>query len=266
MERGVRLAMGSFADSDGMPTSMFHARMIYTIVGSTIAFQCLNITLNFTPAPQKYYSEPRFRWRNILTSFTHAMISGFCSIFCLYSSPELLDDLIHNVTPMGEVLVAISVGYFIYDVIDILLYRSVTNTWPLLIHHIVILFCFGISLYLRSFIVYSLVSLAAEINSVFLHFRQILLIVNTPKHSAIYRANSAINIVSFLFFRFGTLVWMFYWLQSHYREVPFLLYCVATVGLITMVIINMVLYKRLLISDFIARGDKLKKEKSVLEK
>ena len=81
MERGVRLAMGSLADSDGMPTSMFHARMIYTIVGSTIAFQCLNITLNFTPAPQKYYSEPRFRWRNILTSFTHAMISGFCSIF-----------------------------------------------------------------------------------------------------------------------------------------------------------------------------------------
>ncbi|XP_038059690.1 TLC domain-containing protein 2-like [Patiria miniata] len=266
MEHGARLAVGSLSDSDGQPSPVPHATVIVVLVGSAIAFQCTNVALNFAPVPEKQERERRFRWRNIVTSFIHAVISGFSASYCLYTSPEILADIKQHVTTMSMVLVALSVGYFVYDLIDILIYRPIRNTWPLVIHHVVIFCCFGICLYLRAYVGYAVVALVAETNSVFLHFRQILQIMGVPKSTPIFRMNSAMNITTYLIFRFGTLFWMFYWLQTHRHEVPLILYLIAALGLVVMVIINMVLFKRLLISDYLSPGDKLKKEKNVLEK
>ncbi|XP_022109505.1 TLC domain-containing protein 2-like [Acanthaster planci] len=266
MEHGARLVVGSLSDADGQLSLVPHATVIVVLVGSAIAFHCLNVALNFTPVLEKRDREIRFRWRNIVTSFIHAVISGFSACYCLYSSPELLEDIKQHVTTISIVLVALSVGYFVYDLADILISRPIRTTWPLAIHHVVICFCFGISLHLRAYIGYAVVALVAETNSIFLHLRQILLIMGVPKSAPIYRVNGAVNIATYLIFRFGTLFWMFYWLQSHRTEVPLTLYTIAAGGLVIMIVINLVLFKRLLVSDFLSPGDKLKKDKNVLEK
>ncbi|XP_072033340.1 TLC domain-containing protein 2-like [Amphiura filiformis] len=259
----IRRHVDDLGDStDGMLSSI----VIYTLVGSILGFQCYNSALNFAPCPKKYEGKDRYKWRNIMGSFLHAIISGTSSLYCLYSSPEILDDLIHNYNVHCEVLVALSTGYFVYDLFDILAYKRLANTWPLLLHHVVIFCCFGIAMYTKNYLGYALVSLTAETNSIFLHARQLLLMVNTSKQSKLYLVNSIVNIITFLVFRFGVLLWMGWWLTKHADEVPFLLVAVATSGLVIMIVVNIVLFYRLLMSDFILRSDRQPKDTSILDK
>ena len=68
-------------DDIGETTGMLSSLVIYTLVGSILGFQCYNSALNFAPCPEKYEGENRYKWRNILGSFLHALISGCSSVY-----------------------------------------------------------------------------------------------------------------------------------------------------------------------------------------
>ncbi len=67
-------------------------------------------------------------------------------------------------------------GYFLYDFMDMALYNPKRSTYELLFHHALVVSCFGISASNKVFLPYACLSLMIEINSIFLHLRQLFVI------------------------------------------------------------------------------------------
>lgn len=81
--------------------------------------------------------------------------------------------------------------------------------------------------------------------------------------STFYRVNSMINLGTYVVFRINTLAWMTRWLVLNRDLIPLLSYTVGSVGLAIMTVMNIVLFYRLLRTDFLksSREKEVKKEK-----
>lgn len=122
--------------------------------------------------------------------------------------------------------------------------------------------CFGLSVLTCRYVGFAVVALLVEINSIFLHLRQMLRMANVSKSTS-YRVNSMINLGTYVVFRINTLAWMTRWLVLNREHVPLLSYTVGSVGLAIMTAMNIVLFYRLLRTDFLksSRDKEVKKEK-----
>ncbi|GFO41164.1 tlc domain-containing protein 2 [Plakobranchus ocellatus] len=118
-----------------------------------------------------------------------------------------------------------------------------------------IITCFMVAVTWRHYVGYAVVALLVEINSVFLHFRQLLQICGVSKFNPWYRLNSLINLATFIVFRILLLSWMTRWIVINRDAVPLVFYSLGSVGLAVMVAMNIVLFYRLLRSDFISLKD-----------
>ncbi|XP_073779186.1 TLC domain-containing protein 2 isoform X1 [Danio rerio] len=153
-------------------------------------------------------------------------------------------------------------GYFIYDFLDMVINQKIIHSWELLFHHVVVITCFGISVLTCRYVGFAVVALLVEINSVFLHLRQVLRMANLAK-STFYRVNSMINLGTYVVFRINTLAWMTRWLVLNRDLIPLFSYTIGSVGLAIMTAMNIVLFYRLMRSDFMkaSREKELRKEK-----
>ena len=77
-----------------------------------------------------------------------------------------------------------------------------------MIHHFCVTFCYGLAVTSQTYIAYGALSLMVEINSVFLHARQLFILTHEPKTSSRYKANALLNIGTFVAFRILLLGWM----------------------------------------------------------
>ena len=141
------------------------------------------------------------------------------------------DDLINKFTYSSHVLVSFSVGYFLYDALDMLLYHRKRSTYELLLHHTCVIFCFSLAVTSHQYIAYGALSLIVEINSVFLHTRQLFIITHEHKNSSRYKTNALLNIATFVLCRILLLGWMTRWLTCHRDEIPFLFFTAGSIGL-----------------------------------
>ena len=89
-----------------------------------------------------------------------------------------------------------------------------------------------------------------EVNSVFLHTRQLFIITGEPKSSLRYRTNSLLNVATFLFFRILLLGWMTRWLTVNRDRIPLSIFTIGSVGLAVIVVMNIILFCRILSVDF----------------
>lgn len=123
--------------------------------------------------------------------------------------------------------------------------------------------CFGLSVLSCRYIGFAVVALLVEINSVFLHLRQMLRMSNIAK-GTLYRVNSMVNLGTYVVFRINTLAWMTRWLVLNRDNVPLVAYTLGSVGMAIMTAMNIVLFYRLLRSDFLKSGVREnKKEKEM---
>ncbi|CAF4044052.1 unnamed protein product [Rotaria magnacalcarata] len=147
-----------------------------------------------------------------------------------------------------------SIGYFCYDTIDIISNQRGSELWELMVHHALTITFFGTSIIRRMNIGYLMLALIVEINSVFLHLRKLLHQYNIPRENLIVRLTMMINIITFLIFRFGLLI---YGSMAIFRDGEragsyfhiFLSYILVP----TVWIINIVLFYRLLYTDFLKK-------------
>lgn len=130
-----------------------------------------------------------------------------------------------------------------------------------LLSHSQVIVCFGIAVQLHQYIGFALVALLVEINSIFLHLRQILLMANLV-HTTCYRLNSIINLGTYVVFRIATLAWMARWLLLNRQNLPLAAYAVGTVGMAIMMPMNIILLYRLLRSDFFKSSRDVQQEKA----
>ena len=71
------------------------------------------------------------------------------------------------------------------------------------------------------------------------------------KQSALFRLVAVLNLVTYVFFRICVLGWMTRWLTLHRDDLPLVIFTVASVGLATIVVINILNFYRVLMSDFL---------------
>merc|ERR1712198_770476 len=108
-----------------------------------------------------------------------------------------------------------------------------------------------------------------EVNSVFLHTRQLFIITGEPKSSSRYRTNSLLNVATFLFFRILLLGWMTRWLTVNRDRIPLAFFTAGSVGLAVIVLMNIALFCRIIFVDFsdvLRFGKKADKGKMEAEK
>jgi len=194
--------------------------------------------------------QQKWKWRNVATSLVHSAVTGAWAPLAFYQAPEMQDDLINKFTFSSHALVSFSIGYFLYDALDMLMYHRKRSTYELLIHHFFVVLCYSLAVTSRTFVAYGALSLIVEINSVFLHTRQLFIITHEPKSSLRYKTNALLNVATFLTCRILLLGWMTRWLTVHRDETPLLLFTAGSVGLAVIVVMNIILFCRILSVDF----------------
>ena len=145
------------------------------------------------------------------------------------------DDLIRKFTYSSHALVCFSIGYFLYDALDMVVYHRKRSTYELLVHHFFVVLCFSLAVTSRQYVAYGALSLMVEINSVFLHTRQLFIITHEPKSSMRYKMNALLNVATFLSCRILLLGWMTRWLTVHREEIPLTFFTAGSVGLAVIV-------------------------------
>ncbi|XP_042355641.1 TLC domain-containing protein 2-like [Plectropomus leopardus] len=250
---------------DGLNTCT-HTKMdlkstLLVVGGSACSFKLLNAIIKFLPTPEPARKKA-WRWRNISTSLAHSSLAGTWAVLCFYLQPQMAEDLISSHSLLSHSLVAVSIGYFIHDSLDVALNQSCKQSWEVLLHHSVVLSCFSLAVTSRLYVGYAVVSLLVEINSVFLHVRQLLLLsgrrsrpgsdITAPRPSVAYSVTSWLNLGTLLVFRVCTLGWMTRWLAAHSEFVPLYVLMTGTVSLSVISIMNIVLFYRLLRADLLS--------------
>lgn len=201
-----------------------------------------------------------WRWKNISVSLIHAVIVGIWACLSFYETPKMAEDLITTYSTSAHTLISFSIGYFLYDMCDMLVYQRNRHSFELMGHHVVIFICFGIAIVTRMYIGYAVVALIVELNSIFLHIRQLLQICQFSKNHSVYRLNSLVNLGTFVVCRISVMAWMSRWLLINKDLVPLVFYSIGSVGLAVMTVMNIILFYRLLRSDFIKKNESNKKE------
>merc|ERR1711860_132190 len=191
-----------------------------------------------------------WKWKNVATSLIHSFITGLWAPILFYQNPEMSNDLIRAFTPSTHALVSFSIGYFIYDAVDMLAYHRKRSTYELLVHHTLVIICFSIAVVYHEYVAYAALSLMVEINSVFLHARQLFIIVGEPKSSLRYKCNALLNVGTFLLFRILTLGWMTRWLTVNRDQIPLAFFTIGSIGLAIIMVMNIILFCRIIMVDF----------------
>lgn len=120
----------------------------------------------------------------------------------LWLTPDLRVNLLDVYTTLSVLINSVTVGYFVYDFLDMAINNYKKRTLELLLHHALVTVCFGLALVTRRYQGYAMVSLLLEVNSIFLHIRQLLIIHGTSKLDFFYRITSYTNIgTPFLIFK-----------------------------------------------------------------
>jgi len=190
------------------------------------------------------------RYFNTILSLLHSSVSSIGCLYCFHLDPDLTTKINGKHVTLAYFVASFSLGYFVHDFINAITKRSLKSSWEILIHHTVVIFCFGVAVVKVRFVYFAIVALLCEINSVFLHTRQLLNLANVSKTSFFYRLNSLFNILTYIFFRICTLSWMVRWLVLHKEIIPMVFHTIAVVGMSVMTVVNLILFARLLIKDY----------------
>lgn len=153
-----------------------------------------------------------------------------------------------------------SVGYFVYDMLDMIVCQRTRQSVELVGHHAVIITCYLVAVTTKLYVGYAVVGLLVELNSIFLHLRQLLQICAFRRNNGFYRFNSLLNLGTFIVFRISLLAWMTRWIVINKDYVPLVFYSMGSIGLAIMTLMNITLFYRLLRSDFFTRKEKISKQ------
>ncbi|KAK4297748.1 hypothetical protein Pmani_029866 [Petrolisthes manimaculis] len=207
-----------------------------------------------------------WKWKNTAVSLTHSLITGPWSLYCFYEHPKLGEDLINTYTSSSHMLVAFSVGYFIHDFLDMALWHRKRSSYELMGHHACVISCFGLAVWSTMYIGYAVVALFVEVNSIFLHIRQLFNITGMNKNEPEYRLNSMVNIGTFVVFRIAVLGWMTRWIVLHKDDISLPVYTLGSVGLAIIMLMNIILFFRICNVDFTKKKCKESSASSIHKK
>uniref|UniRef100_A0A0K0CY35 TLC domain-containing protein n=1 Tax=Angiostrongylus cantonensis TaxID=6313 RepID=A0A0K0CY35_ANGCA len=157
---------------------------------------------------------------------------------------------LHYYSYLEMQLVLLSMGYFIYDAIDMLINDILNASYlVLMFHHISALYFLSFVPITHKFLLYSYWALLMEVSSIFLHCRSLLnqSKLSTSSMVSLYSLISYVNIVVFVIFRFLIQLFPFVWVLVNMHNMFFFLMCLLSD--LCFFTTNCALFFRLLHSD-----------------
>merc|ERR1719461_1889673 len=135
------------------------------VATGSLTFALLNLaTAALVPASASSSAQQRWKWRNVATSLVHSVITGSWALAAFYQWSH---------TVSSHSLVCFSIGYFLYDAADMIAHHRKRSTYELLLHHGLVILCYAVAVLSAQFVAFVALSLVVEVNSVFLHARQL---------------------------------------------------------------------------------------------
>lgn len=238
------------------------------VLGGFLFFSACNqlLRLAVPPSAATTGKNTAWKWKNTAVSLVHSLVTGTWSLYCFYEHPKLAEDLINAYSNSSHMLISFSVGYFIHDFLDMALWHRKRSSYELMVHHTCVILCFGLAVWSAMFVGYAVVALFVEVNSIFLHTRQLLKIMGVSNQDPKYRLNSMLNIGTFVVFRIAVLGWMTRWIVIHKDDLTLPVYTLGSVGLAIIMFMNIILFFRICIVDFSKKKHKESKSSSLHKK
>jgi hypothetical protein len=192
--------------------------------------------------------------RNLQISFIHSVLCSIWLILILiFRSCDMFADLVQYISWDTYLVVAFSSGYFLYDFYDILANGYLKSEWVVCLHHWIVIVSFSYHMINLFNISYTVVALFMEFNSVFLHARKLLKFYQfTLSHPKLVLVNNILNLVSFVLFRFGILIFIMISMKYDGPRVPGVYLILLMIGTFAMTVINVILFKRILVRDWLS--------------
>lgn len=230
--------------------------ILIPVLTSASAFGCINFLSSWT-VPSSIVGHTRVtKWKSCLVSCIHSLVIGCAAVYTFYHLiPKALIDLkfIHN--DLAVFVVGASIGYFVYDACYLLTCPWDRECVEFLVHHAIVIVCMVTSLLTKQFISVVILGLFVEVNSVFFHVRELLLMVGVSRESLIFRCNSFVNIVTCLIFRLGVQLWILRWNLINCDCVDFPGLCARGLPIVLGILSAVMLY-RFVTSDWVDSGCK----------
>ncbi|XP_038059303.1 TLC domain-containing protein 2-like [Patiria miniata] len=236
------------------------------VAGSALTFQAFNRALDRLPRRYgpcgKYSDTDKHKWRNAATSLLNSFVMSVLVTTCFYWYPGLWNDMAKYSTQLGEITYAVLVGYYMYDFYDLVVYSKFSAIWPLLGHHLTGIFLLALVNAYQQGMGVILVALLCEVNAVFLHLRQLLLMHGVPRQSILFRVVKIVNLATFVIFRLIPMVYSGY--CTLVFDMAVILAVITPLCNVAIVTVNIVLFRRVVYNDFIRRDNNNKSEEAFI--
>ena len=189
-------------------------------------------------------------WYNTFVSLVNSLILSGATLYCFYVEPLRIVDLAATETNVfARQIPLFCIGYFVYDAIHSAVYLTSDKTKPICLHHALVLVCYLVGM-LVDYYNYITVSLLYEINTVFLHIRQLCNVAGVSRDNFFYRLNRVLNFVTFILFRICNFSWIiFYTLFLLDTNVAFMPYLVGVLAMLILLFGNVYLLVIVVRSD-----------------
>jgi hypothetical protein len=190
------------------------------------------------------------RWKNGFVALVHAILASGLIGFLVSNHPEILTEL--TITSDNELVYFANcfvVGYFIYNTLDSLTMYKTQVFYETMLHHFIVLTIYSIVLLTKNYIACVSVFIFFEINNIFLNIRQILFFYEYDKTKFFYRINSILNMLTFIVFRLGILVWVSLWFSESFAQMHILIALTVMFSLFIFSILNVILFVRCVRAD-----------------
>nr|XP_054766658.1 TLC domain-containing protein fld-1-like [Lytechinus pictus] len=240
---------------------MSSATVLAISTSSALGFSLLNALLRLSPPPMRHVVvSKRHKWRNEVGSLVHSVIVGLGSLYCLTLS-LLSEENVNSYFADIEIFGALSVGYTIYDTVDLLQNESIWKVLGLFIHHIAVCGCFILCYQTGRFYHLCIFAMMVDCSSIFLHLRMLLIMHGFDEDHPIRTINTFTNVVSFAVFRLVIIVYILVNVLFE-PDLPGIVRFASLLLISSLLVINLVLFKRLIVSDLTSKKTQLPSSKS----
>jgi len=157
----------------------------------------------------------------------------------------LYSDFQNGTSEFAVILLSITAGYFVYDTMHMLTYKLHLKAKSIILHHFAIIACILKALSGNSCIPYVIFPLLSEVNSVFLHLRKLLSMINLDVVSLTYQGVWKMLWVTFFWFRVIPCLFITVkaWEDKHFKNPAYFL--IGFGGILTINVMNFFLWKEL---------------------
>lgn len=120
----------------------------------------------------------RLLFSNTSVSMLHSMLAALLALSALLSSHSLNGDYVNFATSGEYLTTSVSTGYFAYDLWDYVHNGMYVKSPSIVLHHVVVLFCYISALTKTVGVPLLSLALVCELHSAFMHFRKLLTMSN----------------------------------------------------------------------------------------